>query len=216
MGSRVRRMLHSAQNMLQWQLQDCQCQHQKTRNQTFHIASLYVVQLLIYRLSSQLIINHWFNKCPMLTLACIKENFLSSIWSESTLVKTPCTVLCSGVPGLIRPEGVGGRLLEEACVADTADTVKGSHHANTMSTIFSPVVCKVLVIGVPSLTENWSKSLFSNVVISCHQHPTSTTDTQILFLFSISFLIMPSILHIFFSSCTLINIFWKLIFKSIV
>lgn len=185
MGSRVRHMLHPAQNMLQWQPQDCQCQHQKTRNrnQTFHIASLHIVQLSIYRLSSQLIINHWFNKCPMLTPACMKENFLLSIWSESILVKTPRTVLYSGVLGLIRPVGVGGIYWKKhMCVADTPDTVKGSYHANTMSTLFSPVVCKVLVIGVLSLSENWSKSLFPNFTISCHQHPASTTDTQILVL----------------------------------
>lgn len=69
----------------------------------------------------------------------MKKTFLFSISSESKLVKTPCTVLYFGVPGLIRPVGV---ILEEECVADAPATVKGSHE-NTMFTILSPIVCKV-------------------------------------------------------------------------
>lgn len=70
----------------------------------------------------------------------MKKTFPFSISSESTLVKTPCTVLYFGVPGLIRPVGV---ILEEECVADAPATVKGSHHENTMFMILSPIVCKV-------------------------------------------------------------------------
>lgn len=48
----------------------------------------------------------------MLSPACMKKNILLSISSESTLVKTSCTVAYSGVAGLISWGG-GGMLEEE-------------------------------------------------------------------------------------------------------
>lgn len=68
----------------------------------------------------------------------MKKTYLFSIYSESTLVKTSCTVLYSGVPGLIRPVEMGV-ILKEECVADAPATVKGSHHENTMFMVLSPL-----------------------------------------------------------------------------
>lgn len=152
-----------------------------------------------------------FNKLLMLTPAYMRKNFLLSIRSESTLVRTMCTVLSSGVAGLIRPR-VG--IYWKKCGWCSA---KGGHGENTMSMILSPVVSKVarlwgaeFIRELEQMSPSWCCDFFG------YHRPASTTDNEFLvpaqhFLPKDAYYFagVLLLLLLLFSSYSLINIFWK-------